>query len=340
MSSDSKLSIARTATANKLKLSPDFGRRFLVTVDTEEEFDWSGPFEREGHTTVSVPKLSRFQEFSTKLGIRPVYFVDYSIVQNDEAAAFLKSICDEGSATVGVHLHPWVNPPFDEEVGPANSFAGNLPKELEEAKIVHLSDAIEQATGMRPTCYRAGRYGIGSNSFEILAKHGFVLDSSVRSHFDYSQEGGPDFSDFGPEPFWLNDSQKMVELPLTTVLSGMLRKQHGYLLRMMNHSSFAAALLSNLKILERIPLTPEGITAREAMEAIDVALDDGLRLLVFSFHSPSLSPGHTPYVRSEDDLDRFYDWWREVFEHLRAQDVAPAGMDELLQNSGLAANRL
>ncbi|MEO9469157.1 polysaccharide deacetylase family protein [Parasphingorhabdus sp.] len=336
MLSDSKLSMVRAATANRLKLSPEFGRRFLVTVDTEEEFDWNGPFERQGHTTVSVPKLKRFQEFSGKLGIRPVYFVDYSIVQNDEARAFLKSVCDDGSAAVGVHLHPWVNPPFEEEVGPANSFSGNLPKELEEAKIVHLSDAIEQATGKRPICYRAGRYGIGPNTFEILTKLGFVLDSSVRSHFDYSQEGGPDFSEFGPEPFWLGDNREMVELPLTTVLSGMLRKQHGYLLRMMNRSSLSAALLSNLKVLERIPLTPEGITAREAMEAIDVALDDGLKLLVFSFHSPSLSPGHTPYVRTDDDLDRFYDWWREVFEHLRAQDVAPAGMDDLLQNSGLA----
>lgn len=338
MFSDLKLSIAQAATANRLILPPEFGRRFMVTVDTEEEFDWDGPFKREGHTTVSVSKLSRFQEFSAKLGIRPVYFVDYSIVENDEAAAFLKSVSADGGAAIGVHLHPWVSPPFDEEVGPVNSFAGNLPKELEEAKIVHLRDAIEKATGMRPICYRAGRYGIGPNTFEILAKHGFVLDSSVRSHFDYSPDGGPDFSEFGPEPFWLGDNREMVELPLTTVLSGMLRKQHGMLLQMMNRSPLSSALLSNLKILERIPLTPEGITAREAMEAIDVALDDGLRLLVFSFHSPSLSPGHTPYVRTDDDLDRFYDWWREVFEHLSGQDVMPAGMDDLLQYSGLGGN--
>jgi hypothetical protein len=35
-----------------------------------------------------------------------------------------------------------------------------------------------------------------------------------------------------------------------------------------------------------------------------------LPVLVFSFHSPSLAPGFTPYVRNEDDLLRFYDWWR------------------------------
>jgi hypothetical protein len=56
-----------------------------------------------------------------------------------------------------------------------------------------------------------------------------------------------------------------------------------------------------------------------------------LRLLDFSFHSPSLSPGHTPYVRTQDDLDDFYEWWREVLEHLEARNVKPVDIDGLLQ---------
>ena len=268
----------------------NFGRRFVISVDTEEEFDWSAPFQRSGHTTVSVPMLQKFQEFVEKYHVKPAYFVDYSIITDDAAVAFLRTVAEQQSADIGVHLHPWVNPPFDEQVNVQNSFAGNLPKELEEEKLVALRDAIREKTGTTPTIYRAGRYGIGPHTTALLRKHGFVMDSSIRPRFDYSAEGGPDFLSVGSEPFWWDDDKKLLE----------------------------------------VPLTPEGISARETKEAIDVALDDDLQLLVFSFHSPSLSPGHTPYVRTEDALDGFYDWWREVLDHLEMRKVKPVNMDELM----------
>lgn len=320
---------------NHLHLPEDFGRRFLISIDTEEEFDWDGPFERTGHTNVSVRKLERFQSFVEKYQIKPVYFVDYSIVESDEAATFLRSVTDKNTASVGVHLHPWINPPFEEETNNYNSYAGNLPQELEEAKIVALRAAIEEKIGKQPIIYRAGRYGVGPNSIEILSKHGFLIDSSVRSRFDYTDQSGPNFAHIGPEPFWLDQQKSLLEVPLTSVFSGPLRKQGGMLSGLFNQSKMTGALLSKTKMLERIPLTPEGVSLREAKEAIDVALDDELKLLVFSFHSPSLSAGHTPYVKTGDDLDQFYDWWRGIIEHLLGRDVLPVSVDELIVAAGL-----
>ncbi len=319
------------AATSRMALPEGLGRRFLISVDTEEEFDWNKPFQRSGHTNVSVGKLKKFQSFVEKYGVKPVYFVDYSIVENDDAAAFLKLVVESDTASIGVHMHPWINPPFEEELNNHNSFVGNLPKELEEKKIVNLRDFIEERTGKRPTIYRAGRYGVGPNSIDILSKLGFTIDSSVRSRFDYSGDSGPDFAHIGPEPFWLDQKRTLLEIPLTTVFSGLLRKQADLLSPHFNRSNLLRAILSKSKMLERIPLTPEGVSAREAKEAIDVALDDQLKLLVFSFHSPSLSPGHTPYVRTEADLDRFYDWWRDIVDHLMERGVSPIGMDELLK---------
>ena len=244
--------------------------------------------------------------------------------------AFLRTVAEQKTADIGVHLHPWVNPPFDEQVNGYNSFAGNLPKELEEQKLVALRDAIRDKIGITPTIYRAGRYGIGPHTTALLRKHGFVMDSSIRSRFDYSGEGGPDFLAVGSEPFWWGDDRGLLEVPLTTVYSGLLRKQAGLAAGIMNQSPLINALFSRSKMLERIPLTPEGISARETKEAIDVALDDDLQLLVFSFHSPSLSPGHTPYVRTEADLDGFYDWWRDVLDHLAMRHVKPVSSGELI----------
>jgi len=307
-----------------------FGRRFLISVDTEEEFDWDAPFQRSDHTTVTVPKLQEFQDFIENHGVKPVYFVDYAIIEDDTAVAFLRTVADQQTAAIGVHLHPWVNPPFDEQVNVHNSFAGNLPKELEEKKLVELRNAIRDKIGVTPTIFRAGRYGIGPHTTELLIKHGFVLDSSIRPGFDYSGQGGPDFLAAGSQPYWWNGDEKLLEVPLTTVYSGLLRKQANLVAGIMNKSPLVNALFSRSKMLERIPLTPEGISARETKEAIDVALDDDLQLLVFSFHSPSLSPGHTPYVRTEDDLEGFYDWWRDVLEYLETRNVKPIDIEQLM----------
>ena len=75
---------------------------------------------------------------------------------------------------------------------------------------------------------------------------------------------------------------------------------------------------------------PGQCDALVALTGIDMALDDHLPLLVFSFHSPSLRPGLTPYVRSEEDLDLFYDWWRGVFAYLAHRGVAPAGVHDII----------
>jgi hypothetical protein len=76
---------------------------------------------------------------------------------------------------------------------------------------------------------------------------------------------------------------------------------------------------------------PEGVSPAEAIAGIDLALGDGLPVLVFSFHSPSLRPGNTPYVRDDDQLDQLYGWWRTVFAHLARRGVRPAGVAQIMQ---------
>ncbi len=61
-----------------------------------------------------------------------------------------------------------------------------------------------------------------------------------------------------------------------------------------------------------------------------------LPVLVFSFHSPSLAAGFTPYVRSAGDLDAFYDWWRGVFAYLRQRQVAPSSVAGFMDSVELA----
>ena len=158
----------------------------------------------------------------------------------------------------------------------------------------------------------------------MLAESGIAIDTSVRANFDYGAGEGPDFRHHPLVPYWLDDARTLLELPLTTVFWGMLRQPGRVALSEARaHAACCAPCSPRLGLLERIPLTPEGVTVDEAIRGIDIALDDGLPLLVLSFHSPSLRPGHTPYVRDEDDLDALYDWWRRVFAYLELRRVKP-----------------
>ena len=312
------------------------GPRFLLTVDTEEEFDWAKPFARNEHRIDSVPKLRKFQQFCEGFGISPVYLVDYPIASSQIAADVLAEPIAGGRAEVGIQLHPWVNPPHDEVVNEYNSFAGNLPPELEQAKLEKLRDTIIQNLGASPVIYRAGRYGAGPNTAAILREAGIAIDSSVRARFDYSATGGPDFRDLPIHPWWIDATGGLLELPLTTVFAGLMRHSGRRLYPALWRAPRLRGVLARIGFLERIPLTPEGVTIAEALRGIDIALADNLPVLVLSFHSPSLCPGFTPYVRNDAELDTLYDWWRTVFGYLASRGVKPTTVKGIMDSVELA----
>lgn len=319
-----------------VRFDKDFGQRFLVTVDTEEEFDWRKPLSASGHTLHSVSRLAKFQTFCENLGVAPVYLVDYPVATSRLAADLLRDAVAQGKAEIGVQLHPWVSPPFEEEVNEYNSFAGNLPQQLEAAKFRKLRETIEENFGQAPRIYRAGRYGVGANTPAILRDNGIAIDTSARARFDYSSTGGPNFRDLPVMPWWIDRPGGLMELPLTTVFWGPLRNHGHWLYPKLWRLPQLRGVMARVGLLERIPFTPEGVDIVEIERGIDVAVAAGLPVLVFSFHSPSLQPGHTPYVRSEDDLDAFYDWWRAVFAMLASRNVLPTTVRQIMAASELA----
>ncbi|MEO0464743.1 MAG: polysaccharide deacetylase family protein [Pseudomonadota bacterium] len=322
--------------AAQVALAPDFGKRVLLTVDTEEEFDWSAPFRRDGYGLDHVPQIARFQSFCEELGAHPVYLVDWPIAQDERAQAIIGDAVKRKAACIGVQLHSWVNPPFEEAVTTHNSYAGNLPVVLETAKFEALLEAVTHGFGEAPLIYRAGRYGVGPATAQMLIKAGLRIDTSVRSLFDYSAQGGPDFSRHPAHPYWADASRELLELPVTSVYDGVLRRHGPMVHRLQRHIPTFFAGLSRTGLLERLPLTPEGTTIDEAKRAIDLALDDGLSLLVASFHSPSLSPGNTPYTPDEAAVAALYDWLRAIFAHLDQRGVTSTTVPEIIAASDQA----
>lgn len=318
------------AAEDMIALDPAFGTRFMLFVDTEEEFDWNAPFSRTGHGVTALDGMARGQAWFAGACVKPIYVTDYPVIESDAAADMMGRWLADGAADIGAHLHPWVNPPHVEQVTAANSYVGFLPEAVEKAKLEALCQRIADRFGARPIAYRAGRYGVGPNSARLLEEAGFRLDSSVRSRFDYSGQHGPDFQGLPQNPYWAGPRRSLVELPLSTAFVGLLRGGGERLYRATQGLGPIAGALSRMRMLSRVPLTPEGIPAADAIRAIDALIEEGVRVLNFSFHSPTLEPGHTPYVRNEADRMAFYRWWDMVLGHLARRNILPATLDQLL----------
>lgn len=307
-----------------------FGTRFMIWVDTEEEFDWRAPFSRGGHATTAAKALPAAHRRFADSGAPLTFLVDYPILGDPLAVGYLREIVSDGRSAVGAQLHPWVNPPFDEEIGNFNSFPGNLAPSLERAKLALLTAGITQAFGRHPRVYRAGRYGIGPNTAAMLVEQGYVVDSSVRAAYDYSASGGPDFRGIGNAAYRFGPRRALVELPLTTVFTGLLRGGGQGLYSALSALPKAVGGFSRAGLLSRVALTPEQMPLADATEAIRIAVGDGVRVLNLSFHSPSLVPGHTPYVRDAAQLAAFWQWWDTVLALLARLGVVAASLDEVM----------
>jgi len=306
----------------RIVLPRDFGRRFAVFADAEEEFDWNGPFRRDAVSTTAIAALPAANARFVAAGCTPTHMVDWPIVDTPASAAILREMIDADLCDIGTQLHPWVNPPFDEDVCAHNSYLGNLPPDLQRAKLVALTERIEAVLGVRPVCYRAGRYGIGPHTAELLEAAGYRLDLSVRALFDYRRQGGPDFSH---HPVWpWHVTKTLNALPLTAAFTGALRRFPGI------YSGAIGGLLSRSRMIDRVPLTPEGVRLADALTAIRQLLDDGHQLFSLSFHTPTVVPGHTPYVRDAADLRIFWAWWDGVFDLFARHGVTGIRSPEII----------
>jgi hypothetical protein len=290
----------------------------LVVVDTEENFDWGAPYSSSSVAVHGMEQIERLQSAFDRRGVRPIYMIDYPIADQAEGYGPLAPIVSSGRCEIGAHVHPWVNPPVTEEINSRNTYPFNLHADLEAEKLRTLSATIYANLKVKPTAYKAGRYGIGASTPQALLDQGYRVDLSVVPTREYTGDGGPDFRAFNATtPFWIDKERKLLELPLTTSFTGML-SNWGHSFFHLTDSKLGRlfhlpGIFARLGLLNRITLTPEGVTLREAKALTHRLLARGERVFTIAFHSTSLTPGSTPYVTNEAQLAAFYKWLDDYF---------------------------
>ncbi len=95
-------------------------------------------------------------------------------------AAFFSELED---SEVAPHLHPEFCPPNPLFPNPAGQ-AGlanlcYLPPEVQRQKISAITELFQHQYGHQPLSFRAGRFAISRTTLQILAEHGYLIDTSI-----------------------------------------------------------------------------------------------------------------------------------------------------------------
>jgi phosphatidylinositol alpha-1,6-mannosyltransferase len=289
-----------------------FNRPVLcVVVDTEEDFGWDVPFSSDNTGVASIAAQHRAQLVFTPHGVRPTYLVTYPLTVDPLAVGVLREFLADDACELGAHLHPWVTPPGGRAGDKTLSFPGNLPERQEREKLHRLTGAVADTFGVQPVTYKAGRYGFGRHTAALLQREGYQIDTSLMPRTSYALEGGPDFHAFDCTPFWFGATTRLLELPVTRALIGRLSGVCPSLYRRVDRPAWrqlhVGSLLARSGMLERVTLSPEGSDLAAMRRLTRALLARGQRLFMLQYHSPSLAPGNTPYVRNDRDLGAFLD---------------------------------
>ena len=101
-----------------------------------------------------------------------------------------------------------------------------------------------------------------------------------------------------------------MELPVTRNLCGVFGRSIGPSLLPLIQSRLGMAchlpgLLARSNLLDRLTLSPEGMELDELKHLTRTLIGRGERIFTFTFHSPSVASGNTPYVQNQQELQEF-----------------------------------
>ena len=312
----------------------------IVSIDVEED-DW-GVYHSDGESLTNLDSLPRLQELFDRHRVKPTYLIDYPVACDHFHGAFFQEVLRTGKAEIGVHLHPWNTPPFaSEEVNSEyHSRLHNLPPDIQKKKLTALTEAIEKHMGKRPTSFRAGRFSFNSHTIEILDELGYRVDSSFAPfmHWEgnYQKERPLWYPYRVPSNHRVETSAQnpgLWEIPATIgfnrspfeLCSSLYEHLGKGLLRVFR----LRGVLKHLHLLKKIGLSPEWSNHKDMLELSRVFVRKGVPILNLFFHSTSLLPGLSPFVRSEEDLEKFYENLENYFGRLNtAYDVTAIRLSE------------
>jgi hypothetical protein len=289
----------------------------IVSIDTEED-NWDRS--RSEVTLENIRELPTLVAFFKRWGVRPTYFTTYQVATDSRAASVLREAFVVGGGEIATHLHPWNTPPLTEAFVPRNSMLANLPADLQLAKLRRVTGALQEAFQVTPRAFRAGRYGLGTDTVPALLSCGYRVDSSVMPFFSWKEvDDGPGFLDAPLAAYRLAPGHDvtdparegdLIEIPLSC---GFSRRPFNLWARVRAVLDAPAlrplhlvGLVARTGLCKRVVLSPELSSVADMLRLSRRLLDQGVRHLQLTWHSPTLKPGLSPFAATAADVARLY----------------------------------
>lgn len=309
-----------------------------VTIDTEEEWDWSAGYPTEGFTVRNVERLPAFQDLCDRFGLAATYFANLAVVTDPAARQVLVGLAGRDRVEVGMHIHPWNTPPLDprQPVRERETYLHNLPDDVIRAKLQTVYDAFRQA-GLRPTSFRGGRYSTGPVIQEFLRTKGFVADASVVPDTFWPVDGAPDYRARGLDPVRRPGKTAaegaLWEVPLTRGFTRGPDEFWRYWYDLIATSPLARLRLigmaERLGIVRKVWLNIEQNSVEDMLAFLHRLGTMDVPCVCLTFHSSSLWPGGNPYARTVADVERLLGRLATLFEQVVRAGFVPATVSDV-----------
>lgn len=279
-------------------------KKFIITVDTEPDGQWDMNSKGTIKNSAYIP---RFQELCEQYNFKPVYLVDYKMLDSKEMIKFLNKCIKNGTCEVGMHLHAWDTPPYHylDTSKNARPYLIEYPEEIMYEKIASLHEALSQNFETDIISHRAGRWAINAKYLKILDELNYKIDCSLTPGINWQKtkgavSGGPDYSKVPKGTFWI-DKTSILEVPMT------VEKIH------YSRNIFSIKELAKCILGRNVWLRPALYSVNEmdkVVKANESEFDE------FMVHSSELMPGGSPYFTSENDIELLYERMNLFFEKI------------------------
>jgi hypothetical protein len=267
----------------------------------------------------------RLHPLFRRLGAAPTYLLSPELLRD---AACVDQLAGLDGCEIGTHLHGELAPPEAFEPDVTSAVQRDYPPDVEEAKLVWLTDTFRASFGRAPSSFRAGRFGIGPSTLGVLERLGYAVDSSVTPFVDWSGVSrGLTFAGAPTQPYHPDardparpGASPLVEVPVT-----------------IRPSAFARIPIVG-KRAEARWLRPTRNDARELVAIARDAIDDARRsrpdspvVLNAMFHNVEVVAGASPYAATDQAARRIVDRLAALLEFARTEGIAFARLSDVPQ---------
>jgi hypothetical protein len=301
-------------------------RYLCVTIDTECDKGAGWKVEKPlGFAGIKDGVGHRLAPLFRQHRAKATYLLSPEIMRHDESVTLLRTLAKESD--LGTHLHAELAEPGAFVPDETAAFQRDCSEAEERAKLTTLTDSFKSTFDRAPTCFRAGRFGVGPNSLPILESLGYAVESSVTPHMEWSSAGarGLDFRGAPTQPYHPDPkepgrpgSSPLWEVPVTIRPSALSRLP-------------IVGKLAEPRWLRPTRGTEDGIVqvAKEELLAAEAAAPDRPAVLCAMFHNVEVVPGKSPYAKDEGEARAILSRLSALLAFCERERVSVVGLSDL-----------